>query len=125
MLSTNSCKVNMADIGAPAFDTQAWGSFGLDTWVVNGGKGPNFETMMVLEPGDMPAPGSSGDRYCMKVYSWYTSGWMGGTLAETDTMKEMRMGKKRVLARVMVGPLDCGAGAGQWSTSQCAPTVAQ
>ena len=119
MKTANKCEVWMSQIGQAAFDNQAWGSFGLDTWVLNGAKGPNFMTKMVPEAGDTPAPGSSGERYCMRVFSWYTSGWVGGSLEGTDTMTERRMGRKRVLARVMVGPVDCAEGGITWSAAEC------
>ena len=121
MKAAKGCKVDMSQLAQGVFDSTKFGSFGADTWVVSGVKPANFETTMVLEPGEMPAPGSSGDRYCMKIYSWYTTGWLGGSLEDVGgTMTETRMGSKRILARVMVGPTDCSDGGNQWSTSQCA-----
>lgn len=122
MKTASQCEVWAKQLDSHAFDDQAWGSFGLDQWVVGGGKGPNFVTKMVPEAGDTPAPGSSGERYCMRVFSWYTSGWVGGSLEGTDTMTERRMGRRRILARVMVGPIDCAEGGINWSASQCLAT---
>ncbi|GMV40825.1 MAG: hypothetical protein AMXMBFR64_25410 [Myxococcales bacterium] len=125
MKTANQCEVWANQLGQNAFDSKAWGSFGLDQWVVAGGKGPDFVTKMVPEAGDTPAPGSSGERYCMRVFSWYTSGWVGGSLGETDAMTERRMGRKRILARVMVGPVDCSEGGITWSAAQCLATQAE